>query len=145
MYITKKDIPIPFSSSWACIGLHWVLWACIDLRWPLLACVGCCLLDGLGPGHGCSHRDPHPNPRTPGPVTRSGLADPCHSLLIPTIFRPHSYLIPTIFRPHSYLIPTIFQPYSNHIPTSFLPHSYHILTSFLPYMVLYIILITFLS
>src|ERR1700678_4057392 len=24
---------------------------------------------------------PHPNPRTPGPVTRSGLADPCHSLL----------------------------------------------------------------
>src|SRR5271168_4220727 len=80
MYFTKKDILIPFSSSWACIGLHWVLWACIDLRWPLLACVGCCLLDGLGPGHGCSHRDPHPNPRTPGPVTRSGLADPCHSL-----------------------------------------------------------------
>ena len=25
---------------------------------------------------------PHPNPRTPGPVTRSGLADPCHSLSI---------------------------------------------------------------
>ena len=40
MYIAKKDIPIPFSSLWACIGLRWVLWACIDLRWPSLAAVG---------------------------------------------------------------------------------------------------------
>ena len=40
MYITKKDIPIPFSSSWACIGLCWLLWACVDLHWPSLAAVG---------------------------------------------------------------------------------------------------------
>src|SRR5271168_654155 len=39
MYITKKNIPIPFLSSWACIGLCWVLWACVDLRWPSLVSV----------------------------------------------------------------------------------------------------------
>src|SRR5271168_2636288 len=71
MYITKKDIHILRGPALAFVGC----------RGPALACVGCCLGDGLGPGHGCSHRDPHPNPRTPGPVTRSGLADPCHSLL----------------------------------------------------------------
>src|ERR1700678_410666 len=27
-------------SSWACIGLRWLLWACVDLRWPSLAAVG---------------------------------------------------------------------------------------------------------
>src|SRR5271168_1083241 len=40
MYIKKKNIPIPFSSSWACIGLRWLLWAFVNLRWPSLAAVG---------------------------------------------------------------------------------------------------------
>jgi hypothetical protein len=31
-----------FLSSWACIGLCWLLWAFVNLRWPLLAIVGCC-------------------------------------------------------------------------------------------------------
>ena len=40
----------PFSSSWACVGLHWPSFAAVglhgpalafvDLRWPLLAVVG---------------------------------------------------------------------------------------------------------
>ena len=36
----------PFSSLWACIGLHGLLWAfiltAVGLRWPSLDFVGCC-------------------------------------------------------------------------------------------------------